>query len=216
MPNWVDQDLHVVGPRSEIDRFIRVGRVPRKRGESFSVLDFTRLCPLKPRERKDTYKQYGAAVLSHFRTRTQALFSIDTAWDYPAAFYARLPKHWPQLSFISAINEDMGQFGGIVMVHQDEVVDLVRDYDRKYSRRQHAREIEKILRRWGIWLTDGRDWRLIPHEAWKHGSMPFDAHFDDDFWFYFKTRDELARFKARYKASHVMRREGDIWVRARA
>ena len=44
-------------------------------------------------------------------------------------------------------------------------------------------------------LTEGRDFRLMPDAAWKHRSMPFDAHFDGDFWFYFRTRKEMARLQ---------------------
>ena len=124
---------------AEVDRFIGTGFVRQKRREIDDVLDFTRLCPLKNRERKDTYTHPSGVVLTHFRTRTQATFSMITSWDYPAEFYARLTKHWPSLSFICSVNEDMGQFGGVLMVLDGEVVNLVRDYRVvDYSRRAHG------------------------------------------------------------------------------
>jgi hypothetical protein len=49
----------------------------------------------------------------------------------------------------------------------------------------------------------------------KHRSMPFDARFDDDFWFYFGSREEMARFRARYGGSMPLRRAGKEWKRTR-
>lgn len=43
--------------------------------------------------------------------------------------------------------------------------------------------------------------------------MPFDAHFDDDFWFYFRSREDMARFKARYRAAMPLRRVDGEWKR---
>ena len=108
MPNWVEQDLHVVGAKTDVDRFIRTGLIRRKAGEIDNVLDFERLCPLKRGDRKDTYTHPSGVILSHSRTRTQANFSIITSYDYPAEFYARLRFHWPKLAFVCSINEDMG------------------------------------------------------------------------------------------------------------
>lgn len=216
MPNWVEQDLHVVGPKLEVDRFMRTGFVRHKRGEIDDLLDFMRLCPLKRRERKDTYTHPSGVVLINFRTRTQACLSMITSWDYPAEFYARLAKHWPTLGFACSVNEEMGQFGGILIVAHGEVVNLVRDYAMNYNRRSHGREIRSLLKRWNEFLTAERPYRLFSPLAWKHRSMPFDAHFDDDFWFYFRTREEVTRFKARFKSSHLMRRSDGEWRPARA
>jgi len=215
MPNWVEQDLHVVGPKLEVDRFVRTGFIRRKGRGTDNLLSFARLCPLKRRDRRDTYTHESGVVLSHFRTHTQVLFSLITNWNYPATFYSRLATHWPSLSFVCAVNEDMGSFGGILMALDGEVTNLVRDYDAGYDRRSHRREVRALLKRWGQFLTEARPWRLVPNAAWASTPMPFDAHFDDDFWFYFLTREDLARFKGRYKSKGVMRRTNGRWGMAR-
>ena len=59
--------------------------------------------------------------------------------------------HWPELSFACSVNEDMGTFGGIVMVLDGEVTNLVRDYGtRKYKRRRHAPHVRASLKRWAV------------------------------------------------------------------
>ena len=220
MPNWVDQDFHIVGRKTEVDRFIRSGYV-RRHPEQFDDLIFLdRLCP-PPSPRKGRRKSPAAeapdlgVVLAHFRTRTQAMFSMQTRWDYPADFYNRLPAHWPELSFAASVNEEMGAFGGVIVIVDGEVIDAVRDYEQGYDRRSHVRAVRAALKRWNGLLCGDRPWRLIPHCAWEHRSMPFDAHFDDDFWFYFRTREEMAGFRARYRSAHPQRREGKEWRRTR-
>lgn len=215
MPNWTEQTLHLVGPTVELDRFIRVGYTRKGREQFDNLLHFDRLCPLKRGEAKDTYTHDSGVVLIHFRTRTQALFSMITSWDYPAEFYARLAKHWPTLSFVCAVNGEMGDFGGIIMSIEGRTVNLVRDYDDDYVRRPHARQIARALREWGTFLTRGRDYRLLADEPWNHPSLHCDAHFDDDLWFYFSSREDVARFRARYKSRFVMRRTEDGWRKVR-
>jgi len=216
MPNWVEQDLHVIGRPGEVTRFIGTGFIRRGPDQLDDVLDFVRLCPLTRRDRKDTYTHRSGVVLTHLRTRTQARFSMITSWEYPAEFYARLGKHWPGLDFICSINEETGQFGGILVVQHGEVCDLVRDYGAEYDRRAHGREVRALLKRCQSFLTDGRPWRLRPRRAWRYRSLPFDAHFDDGFWFYFRTREELVRFKARFPSSQVMCWRDGQWRPARA
>ena len=94
-------------------------------------------------------------------------------------------------------------------------MNLVRDYDADYRRGPHARQIARALGDWNGFLAQGRDYRLIAEEPWKRRSLPFDAHFDDDFWFYFRTREEMARFRARCGTRLVMRRTEEGWRRAR-
>lgn len=60
-----------------------------------------------------------------------------------------------------------------------------------------------------------RDWRLVAQEPWEHKSMLIEAHFDDDFWFYFRSREELARFLWRYGGTMPLRRVGKEWRRTR-
>lgn len=139
-----------------------------------------------------------------------------TAWVYPEKFYTRLAKHWPELSFICSVNEQMGSFGGIVMVLDGKVTDLVRDYRvRGYSRAAHARQVRAAIKRWAKITSGGRDWRVIAHHPWDRGRMPFDAHLDDDFWFYFKTREEMMRFRKHYRTSRPQRRLNGEWKRTR-
>jgi len=45
--------------------------------------------------------------------------------------------------------------------------------------------------------------------------MPFDTHFNDDFFFYFRSLDEMTRFRARYESTGTMRRVGKEWKRVR-
>lgn len=122
-----------------------------------------------------------------------------TAHDYPKGFYARLAECWPSLAFVCSVNGEMGDFGGIVMVLRGQTHDLVLDYDADYSRRAHKHAIRRLLREWSTFLTAGRPFLAVPGPAWKFGAMPFDAHFDEDYLFWFCTSGETARFKARYK-----------------
>ena len=214
MPNWVYQDLHIVGTQEALDRFVDRGFIKKAAGEIDDVLDFRRLCPLERGERKDIYTHPSGVVLRLFRTRTQALFSIITSWDYPSEFYRRLPLHWPDLSFVCTVNEDMDQFGGIVMCIDKKFVNLVREYDARYNPRVHGAEVHKALKGWFARLTDQREWRLMANTG-RRRSVPFDAHFDDDDRFYFRTREDLVRFKKRYESGAVMKRTGRTWRPAR-
>jgi hypothetical protein len=215
MPNWTEQTLHVVGAKADIDRFVRTGFIRRKPGEIDDVLDFLRLCPLKRRERKDTYTHPSGVVLMHLRTRTQAAFSITTSWDYPAEFYARLAQHWPTLGFVCAVNGEMGDFGGILMSLGGDSVNHVRDYHADYDRRAHARQIRSLMTRWAAFLSADRPWRLVATAPWEHRDMSFDAHFDDDGSFFFRSREEMSAFRKRYPAARPMRRTADGWTRTR-
>ena len=211
MANWVDQDLHVVGRKTAVDRFIRTGFTRQCRGEWADWLHLDKLCPRRRGEKRDPHEPATAGVLGHVRTRTQALFSMQTRNMYPAAFYQRLATKWPDLSFVTSVSEDMNNFGGIVMVLDGKVTDLVREYDPGYNRRSHAREIRPIVKRWGEFLTAERPWSVIPKTAIEPGSLPFDAHFDDNFWFFFRTREDAPAFRARYGAVRVMRRVNGKW-----
>ena len=213
MANWVEQHLHVVGSKVEVDSFISAGYRPRNKNQFDSLLDLHALCPLKRREPKTTYTHDTAVVLIHYRTRTQAFFGMMTSWDYPAVFYARLATHWPSLSFACTINDETGSFGGVVMVVNGDVVDLVRDYSEDgYSRRTHARHVRAALTRWDQEvLSRERDWRLMALEPWERKSMRVDAHFDDDAWFYFRSREAMAQFRARYGGRVPLRRVNGEW-----
>jgi hypothetical protein len=214
MPNWVDQDLHVVGPKADIDRFIRMGfRATHRRDDPAGSGEFLfkRLCPLRRSQPKDTYTHDTGDVLMHCRTRTEAFFGMRTSWDYPAAFYARLPQRWPNLMFFGSVKEDMGLCGGVIVVMNGEVHNVVRDYDAAYNPRQHRRDVLAILKRLAVVLVEGRPWRLLPDEVWQHRYLPFDAWFDDAWWFYFRTHKEMTAFAARYRPSRPMRLVSGVW-----
>ena len=213
MANWVDQDLHVVGRKTDIDRFIRTG-VRRQRGGD-EVLRLHKLCPPRGGVKRDPYQPAEAIVLNRLRTRTQALFSMQTRNVLPETFYQALPKRWPELSFAAGVNEEMGNFGGVVIVLGGKVTNLVLDYGPDYDRRSHAREVRRIMKAWGDWLTLERPWSVDPKTAVEPGSLPFDAHFDDDFRFFLRTREEAAAFRARFGGGRVMRRVEGKWRRAR-
>src|SRR4051794_26833873 len=153
MPNWTEQNLHVVGPKADIDRFIRTGFIRANAQQCEDLLHFRLLCPLKRGEPHDTYTRGPGLVTSHLRTRTQAMFSFLTAWDYPSRFYERLPQRWPRLAFACSVNGEMGDFGGIITVRDGVVENLVRDYDTDYVRRAHKRRMDRALRDWMAFLT---------------------------------------------------------------
>jgi hypothetical protein len=81
----------------------------------------------------------------------------------------------------------MGNFGGAVMVLDGQVTDLVSGYGGDYARATHARAIRRLAKRWGAFLTNEREWCVVPKKAVEPGSLPFDAHFDDNLWFFFST-----------------------------
>jgi hypothetical protein len=94
-------------------------------------------------------------------------------------------------------------------------VDLVCDFDGDYDRRAHLRTCRSALKRWMAFLTSGRDWRVMPHRAWELGSLPVDARFDGNFWFYFESREDMATFRTRYRCSKPQRRVDGEWKRTR-
>ena len=215
MPNWTEQQLHVVGTKADIDRFMRAGYTRRSKGEFDNLLHFDVLCPPERRAEQREEPADSGVVLMHWRTRTQACFDMINAWDYPADFYAALAVEWPTLTFACTISGEMGDFGGIVMQVGGKYVDLVEDFDGYYDRRAHMRTCTSALKRWMAFLTSGRDWRVTPDRAWELGSLPVDAHFDGNVWFYFSSREEMAAFRARYRCSKAQRRVDGEWKRTR-
>jgi hypothetical protein len=212
MPNWLDHELHVVGPKADIDRFVRVGF--RRAGGRTGVdsLRLTTLCPI-PRAERTSETRESAWVLLYCRTRTEAQFAMRTRYTHAVEFYQRLPKYWPRLTVFASVNEELDQAGGVVVVMNGQVHDLVRDYDADYDVRRHGKEVRAVLKRLNAFLGDGRPWRILPHHAWKNRYMPFDAWFAEDLWFYFRTREEMAVFAARYRSRSPMRFVDGEWRR---
>jgi hypothetical protein len=212
MPNWVEQELHIVGPKVDIDEFVRVGFRRAGGRDWVDHLRLSGLCPIPRRERtSDTH--LSAWVLMRCRTRTEAFFSIRTRYTHPADFYQRLPKYWPRLTIFASVDEELGQAGGVVVVMDGLVHDLVRDYDADYDRRQHKRDVRVVLKRLDAFLMDARSWRIAPWAPWEHRYMPFDAWFAEDGWFYFRTQKEMAAFAARYRSRYPMRLVNGEWRR---
>jgi hypothetical protein len=211
MPNWVDQELHIVGPKADIDKFVRVG-FRRAERDWVDHLRLTALCPI-PRRQRTSDTHLSAWVLMRCRTRTEVLFTIRTRYTHPADFYQRLPKYWPRLTVFASVNEELGQAGGVVVVMDGQVQDLVRDYDTDYDRRQHTREVRVALKGLDAFLLDRRPWRIAPWAPWEHRYIPFDAWFGEDWWFYFRTLKEMAEFSARYRCRYPMRLVNGKWRR---
>ena len=154
-------------------------------------------------------------ALLHWRTTHQACFDLITPWDYPAWFYESMATEWPGLSFCCSVSGAMGDFGGLVTCIAGEFVDQVCDFEGDYDRRRHMRAARSSLKRWMAFLTRDRDWRVMSHRPWKLGAMRSAAHFDGDFWFYFRSRESMADFRERYRCSHPERRVGGVWKRTR-
>ncbi len=214
MPNWTEQQLHVVGRKADIDRFLRVGYTPRRKGALDALLHFDALCPKPSPAARGAEIENGVALM-HWRTTNQACFDLITAWDYPAWFYESLAAEWPTLSFCCSVSGEMGDFGGLVIRVHGEFLDQVCVFDGDYDRRAHLRAAKSSLKRWMAFLTRDRDWRLMPHRAWDLGAARADAHFDGNFWFYFRSREAMADFRARYRCSQPERRVDGVWKRTR-
>jgi len=105
MPNWVEQQLHVVGTKADVDRFVREGFSRKTRDQFDVLLLLNRLCP-PPRPDRESVD--SAVVLNHFGTRTQATFALMTAWDCPRDFLSWLPRRWPSLQVACSVNGEMG------------------------------------------------------------------------------------------------------------
>ncbi|AMY08716.1 hypothetical protein LuPra_01920 [Luteitalea pratensis] len=219
MPNWTEQQLHVVGTKADIDEFMRAGYTRRGKDETDNLLHFDVLCPperrAEQRDEQSDERIESGVVLIHFRTRTQAHFEIITAWVYPADFYAAMAAEWPTLSFACTVAGEMGDFGGLVLYVGGKFDNIVEDFHHPYDRRGHLRKVRAALKRWMAFLTSGRDCRVMPHHAWDLGSMPMNVHFDGNSWFYFSSREDMATFRKRYRCHHPERRVDGEWKRTR-
>lgn len=223
MPNWVDQELAIVGPAPCIDRFCELavtGNLRRDHTlEDEPKFLFSKVCPIRRGDRRACTDQHDSGVLLRFvRTDTQAHFDIITAWDLPRHFYqCRLLRDWPELSFCCAVNEDMESFGGIVAGGEGAVAFAVEDYEAGYDRKAHARRARPLLLRWRRIVEGGRSWRVeLPFRHRRRAVFKADATFNDlATEFLFATEAQCCRFARRYRGAVVRRKVGRAWRRAR-
>jgi hypothetical protein len=121
MPNWAMQDLAIVGPADDIDRFFSLaftGSIHGRDiwGENEPTSLYSRVCPIRPRDRHAARGEHvDGVVFGYFRGDIQLHFHIWTSWSYPEHFYLhRFLRDWPRLAFCCAINEGCGGYGGII------------------------------------------------------------------------------------------------------
>jgi hypothetical protein len=209
MPNWVEQDLEIVGPKPDLDLFLKKTLlVPKSVAEreryGGPMFRFARACRPSKRERPNLVCDADAFV--HFRTDIQCFVAFSTAWDYPRWLYRALAKQWPTLSFVCAVNEDMGQFGGVIVGLEGKCIDEVRDYRPDYRRSEHGRAIRPLLTMWRRVIRRGRRWTVTISKPWKHAAYDADATFNDEGFFYFRTEAEARAFAKTYRGKLVPRR----------
>jgi hypothetical protein len=214
MPNWVDQEFVIVGPRGDLDRFCALAVTGNFR-RSHTLDDeprflFDRVCPITKAEARDCGDEHRTAVLLQFlRSHTQASFQLQSAWTYPEHFYkTRLLRGWPTLQFCCAVNEDMGQFQGLMAGIGGVVTDHVEGADAPYNRRRHLRRIRTLKRRWAGVERAGRPWVvLLPFRFRTRARYAADATFDVyGRMFHLPTETEVRRLVRGRTAVRVCRR----------
>jgi hypothetical protein len=185
MPNWVDQEFVIVGPRDDLDRLCALavtGNFRRNHTlDDEPTFHFDRVCPIAAADRRECEDEHRTAVLFQvLRSRTQASFSMQSSWTYPEHFYkTRLLRDWPTLQFCCAINEDMGQFQGLMAGIDGVVTDHVESAEAPYNRRRHLRRIGALKRRWAAVERAGRPWVvLLPFRFRTRPRYDADATFD--------------------------------------
>ena len=208
MPNWVEQDLEIVGPKPDLDRFLKKTLLVPKSAPERARYDgpmfrFARACRPSKRERPNLVWDADAYV--HWRTDIQCFIAFSTAVDYPRWFYRALAKQWPTLSFACAVNEDMGQSGGVIVGLEGKCIDEVRDYRPDYRRSEHGRAIRPLLAMWRRVIRQGRRWTVTISKPWKHAAYDADATFTDEGFFYFRTEGEARAFAKKYRGTFVRR-----------
>jgi hypothetical protein len=187
MPNWVDQEFVVNGPREDIDRFcalavtgdVRRGNIFDDDGPTFH---FDRVCAISRADARACEDEHRSAILLQvIRSHTQAQFSLQSSWTYPGHFYAtRLLRDWPTLQFCCAINEDMGNFQGLIAGIHGTFFDCVESADAPYNRRRHLRRVRVLKRKWAQAVEADRPWRVVfPFRFRRRIWYDVDAAFDE-------------------------------------
>lgn len=233
MPNWVDQEFVVVGPREDLDRFCGLAVTGNFRADHTlddePTFHFDRVCPITTADERDYADEPRTAVLFQFlRSRTQASFSMQSSWTFPEHFYkTRLLRDWPTLQFCCAINEDMGQFQGLMAGIDGVVTDHVESAEAPYDRRRYLRRIRALKRRWAGVERAGRPWVVVlPVRFRARAQYAADATFDVyGHMFHLPTEAEVrplvrgrvaVRVYRRSKAGHLREarahRRGDVYA----
>lgn len=215
MPNWISMELDVVGSPAELDRFVAAAHTRRRRGGNGATFWFHRASPPGPQDRYETDDCENAMALLYLRTKTQARFSLNAAWYFPERFFHRTRRHWPALSFMCAVNHEAGTYGGLVACVGGEYRNQVQYQGDEKATNYQKRVISGLQKRWQAAIIARRPWVLFPESPWDFGFIPFDATFDDDFMFYFRTREEMAAFRKRYRVKRAARRGREGLVRLR-
>jgi len=102
-----------------------------------------------------------------------------------------------------AVNEDMGQCGGVIVGREGKCIDEVRDYKPDYVRGEHGRAIRPLLTLWRRVIRRGRRWPVTVSKPWKLAAYDADATFNDEGFFYFRTEAEARVFAKRYRGKLV-------------
>lgn len=211
MPNWVDQDFFVIGPPSDLETFCEravtgtFGRA-RRSWRDEPTFRFDRACPLRGKEKR--LDQHRSAILYRYvRSQTEAYFHLQTSWSYPEHFYlTRFAKEWPTLQFCCAVNEDMGNFGGVLASIDGNVIDLVSAPNDVPAQRKLVR---RLLREWRSVTTRDRPWVVqLPLRYIQRVQYGVDAAFEDEYTnvLYLKSERDVRRLVRRRKSAAVYRR----------
>ena len=214
MPNWADQNFSVIGPPEDIDRFCALavsGNFRRDHSlDDEPRFHFDRVCPYREADRPPYDDEHADAVLYQFtRSRTQAHFWMQSSWSYPEHFYTvRLPRDWPSLQFTCAINEDMGNYQGVIAGIGGTVTDTVEECWREgYNRRRHLRRVRTLAGRWtAIDLAD-RPWVVVlPFRYRSRVHYDADARFfEEGHTLWLRTEAEVRRLLRGRTAAQVFR-----------
>lgn len=220
MPNWVDQDLFVIGPAVDLDRFCKravTGKFGRARTwREEPAFRFDRACPLRGKEKRIDEHQ-SAILYRYVRSLTAAYFQLQTSWSYSEHFFlTRLPRDWPTLQFCCAVNEDMGNFGGVLAGIDGNVTDLVSAPSDVRAQRKRVRG---LLREWRRIALQDRPWMVqIPLRYARRVTYGVDAVFKDEYAniLYLRSERDVRRLVRRRKAALVLRKGArGVWTKVR-
>ena len=151
MPNWVDHDLTITGPETELDRFMEECFGENEKGERH--FDFDKLIPMPRDTRESTddgardadgsirFPDWYMWRCAHWGTKWNACYtqltlmgngskviklSFRTAWSIPWPIYEELAASFPSLMIEGGVSEPMMGFGGNIRCQRGKI-----EYDDK-------------------------------------------------------------------------------------